>query len=150
MAVRAAREQETGEIRANDEQHEPHGAEQRDRERHGQRRAIALRSDDAVRSPLRLRFGIARLESLRDRAHLGVGCLERDAGCEARDDAEVALVARDASGVRRERNPQLGEFRKLESRRHHADDGVRDAVHANGLLRRCGGRRRSGASRARR
>ena len=60
-------------------------------------------------------------------------CSIETPGCEPRDDAEVALIARAVPRVRLERQPELGEFRKREARRHDADHGVRDAVHANRL-----------------
>src|SRR5439155_11523685 len=65
---------------------------------------------------------------------LGIGLSDRDAGPESRDQRERSPVAMIGVQQRRHRYPDLGCFRKLEIRRHDADDGaglVVDGDHAS-------------------
>src|SRR5439155_19373058 len=60
--------------------------------------------------------------------HFGVGPRDRDTRFEPRDCGEMSIAPRCVVPVQRKRDPELGELRILEARRHHPNYRVRHSV----------------------
>ena len=127
-----AGEEQIGNVRAGEEQHERHGGELGE---HVRPRMLAVERVCILDAhvPLVVVLRILALQLLHDGMHVGVGTADRQAGREPRQHAgehtAVALAAEVA--VERERRPELGARRKDEPRRHDTDDGARHVVDAN-------------------
>ncbi len=114
-ARRRPREQQVGDVRTAQEQHEPHHAQQE------HRRRLQFASDDAGADrfdddPASLvGFGILACEPVGNHSQLGLGGFHRHARLQPRDDLERACGAQlgDVGELRRER-PDFGRARELD------------------------------------
>ena len=126
LARRRSREEQVGQVRAGDEEHQPDGAEEHERRRAyvpEQRRCPRRRRERPV-----LVLGEPPLLGLRDPPgdcrELGVGLLERRIRREPREHVELAHVARNGQRIAAPGNPEIGADEN-QPRRHDADDGRR-------------------------
>ncbi len=126
---RGAREQEVGDIRARDEQHEADRAcEQEERRlRVADHRLVRRRETHA---PAMVRVGIRRIEPGAHGIDLRLRRANGRAGLQSPDGHHEPAVARHAAHVVFDGGPQLDVIgREAKPRRHHADDDVRAAFH---------------------
>ena len=131
--MRRARQQQIGDVRAGDEQHERDGAHQRPEN------SFDLRAQDAIEegghdgADVLVAVLILRRELVRDAFHLAARLLESRTVRQPTVCDELALLPRPAKHRRplRHRHPDLVLERPLESGRHDADDRRGDRVDAN-------------------
>ena len=131
LTRRAAGDQQVGDVDAGNQQQEADGAEQREQ-----------RQADVVDQPIGEQFGadadgavgvrVLAFQRGGDRLQLAAGRLEADAGLQTAEGVESVVVAAiDQVGCTRDRadrREQIVRAHVLEIARHHADDGVLDAV----------------------
>ncbi len=130
-------EQDTGDVGARHEEHQG-----TDAERQQQRRPfivdVELPKGDHPGAETRVVAGVDALELGCDRRQLSPRGGERRPRTQSGDRAIRAVLARGAALVDAQRDPHLCELRELEAGRHHARDGVDDAIELD-LLAQGGG-----------
>ncbi len=111
LPLRAAREQQVGDVRARNQQHErpPTPARARGSDP-GPRRACPARACSTRTPRSRLRLGMLALQALADHRHLRLRVFERSSGREPADDGEVA--ARRAGAAAPGRTPAAPRSRR--------------------------------------
>ena len=87
-----------------------------------------IRDRHHQRAPAIIRRRILRRQHRCDRRQFGAGSREIDTGVQPGECEQIPRIALVCCGFRPERNPHLLRFGKTESRRHHANDGVRLAI----------------------
>ena len=125
--VRRACEQQVGDVRAGDQQHEADRAQQRQEDRPDRPAVEALVERHQSRRRCSCWSRDTSLQLSRDGQHLGIGLGPRDARCQPAEHI-VSPVAHDVACHRQERPPQVGVGREPHAFRHHADDRVGDLV----------------------
>ncbi len=128
MADRRAREQQVGDVRARDHQHERHRAH------HRQDHELDLLGNHPVSqrpdhgAPALVLVRIGGRETANHAAHIGRRLLDRHAGLHPREHLQGAHIAGGRLEVRRQRHPEALRLREHELRRHDADDRVGKSV----------------------
>ena len=131
MAYRRPREQQVGDVRAGDHQHERHRAH------HRQDHELDLLGNHPVaqrpdhRAPALVLVRIGGRETANHAAHIGRRLLDRHAGLHPREHLQGPHITGSRLEVGRKRHPEALRLREHELRRHDADDRVGKAVDGN-------------------
>ena len=128
MARGAAGEEEIGDVRAGDEEHESDRAEKCEKGWfYFPNETFVQRPKGNV--PAFVRLMKLLLEPRVDRAHASLRLLQIDIGIEARDRGPGAVIARFFREVDRARHPNLCLLRVLKPGRHHTNNRERPRAH---------------------
>ena len=125
---RGAREQQVRDVRAGDEQHEGHRAEQQVQRRPGAAGDLLPQRHDR-RAFVCVAQRIGGREPRGDRPHLAPGLCQRDAWRQPGDHAVIVGRSRGRLGDRGGGEPDVGPRREAEAGRHHAHDRIRLPEH---------------------
>ena len=131
--ARGARQEQVGAVCAGDEQHDAGGGQQHRQD--GSKRAVVVLVERVhPRLESLVRVGMVCREGRSDGDEIRLRAGDRHPVRETADGSEHPFVARVARQAGRdpERLPQLRPLRKLEAGGHHADDGRRRVVDADG------------------
>ena len=133
--VRRSGEQQVGDVRARDEQHEAHCAHQGQEDQSDRPAVLPFAEGHQHRRNALVRRRVLRREPGGNGRQLGKGLVEAHAWGEAPERLEAARAALERLDAWRqvdERHPEVVVVGKLQPLGHHADDGRQEAVDRDG------------------